>query len=105
MRVTITCGLGPCRDQKGRIEGEHKRLHPSMVGFAPDREQGPSGSREGGAVAATGESEAAHGAGRQGGEVYLPVLRGWVWAARVRQGRRDTQIEGDPDSPISRGRL
>src|SRR5215218_10499871 len=70
-----------------------------MVGFAPDREQGPSGSREGGAIVATGESEAAHGAGRQGGEIYLPVLRGWVWAARVRQGRRDHPDRGRPGQP------
>ncbi len=37
--------------------------------------------------------------------VDLPLLRGGLRAERVRQGREGGQIEGDTDSPISRGRL
>ena len=35
----------------------------------------------------------------------LPVLRGRLRPAGLRQGRAVVQIEGDPDSPVSRGRL
>ena len=53
----------------------------------------------------TREPAPAHRDRRPGRQVGLPVLRGRLRPERLRQGRRVVQIEGDPDSPVSRGRL
>jgi hypothetical protein len=41
----------------------------------------------------------------RGGQVGLPVLRGGLRAERLRPNGKVVQIEGDPVSPVSRGRL
>ncbi len=65
----------------------------------------PARARKGGALAALEAAPAPDADADTRGPLGLPVLRGRLRAAGVRQGRRVIQIEGDPDSPISRGRL
>ena len=50
-------------------------------------------------------AETADDAGRPRGAIRLPLLRGGLRPAGIRKDERVIQIEGDPDSPISRGRL
>ena len=45
------------------------------------------------------------GTGRPGGQLGLPLLRGRLLAARLVKDEQVIQIEGNPASPISRGRL
>src|SRR5256885_199472 len=72
----------------------------------------PSGGRAGLARLGRGGQERAQRAAgtadtqcRQCGQVGLPVLCGWLRPGCLRRDGRVTQIEGDPDSPVSRGRL
>ncbi len=66
----------------------------------------PAGPGSGGAVAALARPRAPHGHRGPGGPVRLPVLRGRLRASgSTCTDEKVVQIEGNPDSPISRGRL
>jgi formate dehydrogenase major subunit len=69
---------------------------------AADRDR-PPGPRRGGREWSAPASQDEHR--RPGGQVSLPVLRGRCGQNVYVSGGKVIQIEGDPDSPVSRGRL
>jgi hypothetical protein len=66
---------------------------------------GQAGSRRSCDVAPLARAHAAHRARRQGGQERLPVLRGGCAQNVYVKDGEVIQIEGNPDSPVSRGRL
>jgi len=73
-------------------------------GPAADR-QGSAWPRGGCSVRPHRGAAAADADGGPGRGQRLPVLRGRLWAEVYVKDERVIQIEGDPDSPVSRGRL
>ena len=72
----------------------------------PADRPGPAGPRRRGRVARTDRLAGAHRGRGHRDALGLPVLRGRLRAEdSTSRTARVTQIEGDPDSPISRGRL
>lgn len=82
---------------------ERAAMDPLVAGLPAAVRAGPAGPRHGRRVQALGHPHAAYGARRPGGRLYLPNCAVRCAQRVYVKGEQVIQIEGSPDSPISRG--